>query len=332
MMNGKRWTALAVAIVLFVVSLGVQLTTTVTSGIMSSVEKLDFDLDALDEYVIEQGDWDRRIAVLHLEGVIMDSGLSPLLADTYDHQSFLNMIEQAATDSSVEAVLLHVDSPGGGVTESAAIHRKLVELQEVYGKPLYVSMGSMAASGGYYVSAPADKIFAEPSTITGSIGVIMENINYSKLAENYGVEFNTIKSGKHKDIMSPNRDMTKEEKDILQSMIDEMYEDFVDVIVAGRDMSEQEVKEIGDGRIYTGRQALDNGLVDEVGSFDDALATLQSDLGLENAEIFEYGYGLGFLSTFFQKIESAIPSQRADLEIVMNLLRQSDQPRAMYMY
>src|SRR5690625_7130395 len=94
--------------------------------------------------------------------------------------------------------------------------------------------------------------------------------------------------------MSPNRDMTKEEKDILQSMIDEMYEDFVDVIVAGRDMSEQEVKEIGDGRIYTGRQALDNGLVDEVGSFDDALATLQSDLGLENAEIFEYGYGLGF--------------------------------------
>ncbi|HLS66293.1 MAG TPA: signal peptide peptidase SppA [Pseudogracilibacillus sp.] len=332
MMNGKRWTALAVAIVLFVVSLGVQLTTTVTSGIMSSVEKLDFDLDALDEYVIEQGDWDRRIAVLHLEGVIMDSGLSPLLADTYDHQSFLNMIEQAATDSSVEAVLLHVDSPGGGVTESAAIHRKLVELQEVYGKPLYVSMGSMAASGGYYVSAPADKIFAEPSTITGSIGVIMENINYSKLAENYGVEFNTIKSGKHKDIMSPNRDMTKEEKDILQSMIDEMYEDFVDVIVAGRDMSEQEVKEIGDGRIYTGRQALDNGLVDEVGSFDDALATLQSDLGLENAEIFEYGYGLGFLSTFFQKIESAIPSQRADLEIVMNLLRQSDQPRAMYIY
>lgn len=329
MMNAKRWTALVVAIVLLIVSIGVRSITTVTSGFMSAMENFDLNFD---EFIIETGDWDRRIAVLHLDGIILDDSITTLLSDTYDHQSFIRMIDRAATDSSVEAVLLHVDSPGGGVTESAEIHRKLTELQEVYGKPFYVSMGGTAASGGYYVAAPADKIFAEPSTITGSIGVIMESINYSKLAEDFGIEFNTIKSGKHKDILSSNREMTDEEREILQEMIDEMYQDFVDVIVEGREMSEEEVRKIGDGRIYTGRQALENGLVDEVGSFEDALEALRDDYNLHDAEVFEYGFGLNFLSSFFIKAEQLLTTDRADLDIILKLIRQSDQPRAMYIY
>src|SRR5699024_9499864 len=129
-------------------------------------------------------------------------------------------------------------------------------------------MGGMAASGGYYVAAPADKIFAEATTLTGSIGVIMESVNYAELAENHGVKFNTFTSGKHKDIMSPSREMTEEEHDIMQSMIDEMYDEFVDVIVDGRGMDEQTVREVGDGRIYTGKQAKEVELIDDLGSLD----------------------------------------------------------------
>src|SRR5699024_7994229 len=153
-------------------------------------------------------------------------------------------------DETIEAVLLKVDSPGGGVYETAQIYKRLMEVKEL-DKPIYVSMGNMAASGGYYAAMPAEKIFATTSTITGSIGVIMESINYSELAEEYGVKFNTIKSGKHKDIMSASREMTDEEHDILQSMIDEMYGEFVDVVSEGRDMDEKTVRKLADGRIYT---------------------------------------------------------------------------------
>src|SRR5690625_1285100 len=265
-MNTKRWLAIVVAVVLLFVSIGFKFAMNVASGFFEAFA--DLDEHYFEEEVLVDGDLGKRIAVLNLEGVIQDIELSMFLSQGYDHKQFLKMIEHAGEDPTVEAIVLKVNSPGGAVGETAEIHRKLVELKETYDKPIYVSMGATAASGGYYVAAPSDKIFAEPSTITGSIGVIMESINYSELAEDYGVHFNTIKSGKHKDIMSPNREMTTEERDILQSMIDEMYNDFVQVIVDGRDMDEAKVREVGDGRVYTGRQAKEVGLIDEVGTFD----------------------------------------------------------------
>src|SRR5699024_8636680 len=146
-------------------------------------------------------------------------------------QHLLGSIERAATDSTVEAVLLRGNSPGGGGVESAERHRQLVELKEEYDKLLYVSMVNTAASGGYYVLAPADKIYADAAAFTGAIGVIMQSINCGEFAKKHGVEFDTITSGKHKEIMSPARDMTDEEEDILQEMVDEMYDDFIQVIV-----------------------------------------------------------------------------------------------------
>ncbi len=131
-----------------------------------------------------------------------------------------------------------MNSPGGGVVESAEIHDKILDIKKVK-KPVYVSMGSMAASGGYYISAPADKIYASPETMTGSLGVIMHGYNYEKLAKKYGVEFETIKSGPHKDIMSPTREMTGEEREILQNMINNSYDQFVKVIADGRGMTER---------------------------------------------------------------------------------------------
>src|SRR5690625_1378587 len=187
------------------------------------------------------------------------------------------MIEKAAEDTTIAGLIIRIDTPGGAVVETAQIHEALLELQNEYDKPFYVSMGNTAASGGYYVSAPANKIFAEAATLTGSIGVIMESINFAELAENYGIHFNTIKSGKHKDILSPSREMTSEEEAILQSMIDEMYDEFVQVIVDGRGMNESTVRELADGRVYTGKQAQENGLIDEVGSLKDAIEAMETE-------------------------------------------------------
>ncbi len=328
-MNTKRWLALVAAIVLLFVSIGFRFTMNIASGLLEGFAS--FDEYYFDEEILVEGDWDERIAVLNLNGVIMDQEQS-LFMEGYDHHQFLHMIDQASEDDSVKAIILNVNSPGGEVGATAQIHKKLVELKEEYSKPIYVSMGSTAASGGYYVAAPADKIFAEASTLTGSIGVIMESINYSELAENYGVHFNTIKSGKHKDIMSPSREMTKEEREILQSMIDEMYGDFVQVIVDGRGMSEAKVREVGDGRVYTGKQAKEVGLVDEVGNFDDALSAIQNDFSLEDAEVIQYGNNFGFLSGFGMQVKSLFQGNTSELEMVMSLLRQSDKPRAMYIY
>lgn len=328
-MNTKRWLALVAAIVLLFVSIGFRFTMNIASGLLEGFASLDEYYYS--EEVVVEGDWDERIAVLNLNGVIMDQELS-LFMEGYDHKQFLNMIDQASEDESVKAIILRVDSPGGEVGATAQIHEKLVELKENYSKPIYISMGSTAASGGYYVAAPADKIFAETSTLTGSIGVIMENINYSELAENYGVHFNTIKSGKHKDIMSPSREMTKEEREILQSIIDEMYDDFVQVIVDGRGMSEAKVREVGDGRIYTGRQAKEVGLVDELGDFDDALAAIQKDYNLEDAQVIQYGEDFGFLSGLGMQMKNVFQGNSSELELVMSLVRQSDKPRAMYIY
>ena len=273
-----------------------------------------------------------RVAVINLEGVIMEGEQSIFMADGYNHKNLLKMIRDAGEDPTVAGIILKINSPGGAVGPTAEIHRTIVEIQEEYEKPIYVSMGSMAASGGYYVAAPADKIFAEPATITGSIGVIMENVNFAGLAEKYGISFNTIKSGKHKDIMSSNRDMTEEEREILQSIVDEMFDEFVQVIVDGRNMDEATVRKLADGRIYTGKQAKEVNLVDEVGTFDDALAALKSDHDLEGAQVIQYTDSLGFFSNLGVTLQDFFQSDANEVDKIMTLLRYSDKPQAMYLY
>ena len=327
-MNTKRWLAIAAAAVLLFVSIGFQLVISAFNGFFD--EAFDFD-NLLNETVITEGDSFERIAVLSLDGVIQDTGATGFFGEDA-YQNFLERIDSAATDDTVEAIILKVNSPGGGVVESAQIHERLVMLKEDYEKPIYVSMGNTAASGGYYVAAPADKIYAQAATVTGSIGVIMQNINYSKLAEKHGVDFNTITSGKHKDIMSPAREMTNEEHDILQSMIDDMYDDFVKVIVDGRGMKDDEVRKLADGRIYTGKQAKEVNLIDEVGSFEDALSDLQETEDLEDAEVFEYGEKRAYLSGMSMKAKNMFMSEEAQLIELVTSLGQSNGPRAMYLY
>lgn len=331
-MNRRRWFALGIVVILLFVSIGFRFATSVASGVLTDLTPFTKE-DYIYEHVIDEGSMTSKIAVLNLDGVIQDLGTSSLLNPvSYNHQQFLNQIDKAAEDPFVDGIVLYVNSPGGGVVESAQIHERLSKLVAQYDKPFYVSMGGMAASGGYYVSAPAHKIFAEPATLTGSIGVIMQNLNFAKFAEKHGVEFNTITSGKHKDIMSPSREMTEEERIILQSMIDEMYGDFVDVIVEGRGMDEKTVRKLADGRVYTGKQAQEVGLVDEIGSLEDTIQAIKEDNNLTNAQVVRYSYEPSFFQMFGMNVVSMFKSDKSELVDIMTHLGYSDQPRALYLY
>jgi len=172
-------------------------------------------------------------------------------------------------DASIKAVVLRIDSPGGGVGPSQEIYEEIKKLAVV--KPVIVSMGSVAASGGYYIAAPAVKILANPGTITGSIGVIMEFTNVKELLDKIGLSNQVVKSGPHKDIGSPIRAMTDADRKILQSMIDDVYLQFITAVAEGRKLDLETVRHLADGRIYSGRQALEAGLVDQLGNLQDAI-------------------------------------------------------------
>src|SRR5699024_3031696 len=216
--------------------------------------------------------------------------------------------------------------------ESDEIHDKIVEIREEHNKPVYVSMGNTAASGGYYVSAPANKIVAHSATLTGSIEVIMQSYNFTELADKLGIDMNTIKSGEFKDIMSSTRKMTDEERDILQTMIDDMYADFVQVIVDGRDMSESKVRELGDGGVYTGQQAADNGIVDVLGALEDKTAMIRKDFEWPNAQVVKYQGGYAWESFLGGQVKSMFNNEDQNLMAIQDLLQQTDGPRAMYLY
>ncbi|MDE3839914.1 signal peptide peptidase SppA [Bacillus methanolicus] len=334
-MNGKRWAALGIAAGLFFVS--------VIINFLSAFAIKDFETSLKDlfpmndemflEEVIEEGDEFKKIAVLNVNGVIQDTGETMTLFESggYNHQAFMKQLDHVKEDKTVKAIIIRVNSPGGGVVESAEIHDKIVEIQKETKKPVYVSMGSMAASGGYYISAAADKIYASPETLTGSLGVIIQGVNYAGLAKKYGVDFVTIKSGPYKDIMSPTRKMTDEERKILQSMIENSYEGFVKVISEGRGIPVEEVKKIADGRIYDGRQAKNLNLIDGFGYFDDVVENLKKDHKLKGAQVISYSENLGFGSLFSMGARKLM-GEDMEMSGLMKLLSQPNSPRLMYLY
>ncbi|MDD2557810.1 MAG: signal peptide peptidase SppA [Desulfuromonadaceae bacterium] len=181
-------------------------------------------------------------------------------------------------NTKVKAVVLRVDSPGGGVGPSQEIYAAVKALKN---KPVIVSMGSVAASGGYYIAAPATHIFANPGTITGSIGVIMEFPDIAALLEKIGLHRRVIKSGTFKDIGSPVRDMTSEEQALLQGVIDDVYAQFVAAVAIGRDLEPAVVRKLADGRIFSGSQAKEAGLVDELGGLQVAIEYAARRVGID---------------------------------------------------
>ncbi|MBI4831570.1 MAG: signal peptide peptidase SppA [Candidatus Lindowbacteria bacterium] len=188
----------------------------------------------------------------------------------FDIEEPMKQLESYVENSSVKALVIRVDSPGGAVAPSQEMFEEMKKAK-VKGKKIVVSMGSVAASGGYYVACAADEIFANPGTITGSIGVIAEFPNIEGLMNKIGIRFDTIKSGKFKDTGSVFRPMTPEEQQLIQEMLMDVYEQFVEAVADSRKMSIEEVKKYADGRVFSGRQALEYGFVDALGTQNDAI-------------------------------------------------------------
>ncbi|WP_343799809.1 signal peptide peptidase SppA [Bacillus carboniphilus] len=334
-MNWKRWLAIGIAVVLFIGSSILNFATSVFFGESGSALEswLDEGDKEFEETVIEEGNTNQKIVVLKLEGVIQDTGSAGgiLQAEGYNHKKFMKQLEQVKNDNTVKGIILYVNSPGGGVMESAQIHDKIIEIQEETGKKIYVSMGATAASGGYYVSAPADKIFASPDTLTGSLGVIMQAWNFEGLADKYGVDLVTIKSGPFKDIMSPVREVTEEERDILESMVDNSYNQFVKVIAEGRNLSQSRVRELADGRIYDGWQAKDVQLIDEFGYLEDTIDHLKNDLKMKNAQVIEYSSSNSLKTLFEMRMQSWFSGDQ-EMTSLVRLMSEFQAPRLMYLY
>lgn len=249
-----------------------------------------------------------KIAVLPIQGVIGGSG-SVLSSGSVSAEDLKSQLKQARDDADVRAIVLEVNSPGGGVVESEEMHGAIAAFRREARKPVVVSMGDTAASGGYYIATAADRIVAYPMTITGSLGVIMSYMQYDEAAKKLGLQEVVIKSGKYKDMGSPTRDLTGDERSILQGIIDEAYSRFVQVIVEGRKLPEAKVRQLADGRIYSGRQALSLGLVDELGNLESATSAAAKLAKVADPTVVRYHRGTSLLQLL--SVRTAPPEPQA---------------------
>lgn len=210
-----------------------------------------------------------RIALIRVEGVILDS------------QTTVTDLKRFGENPSIKAIVIRIDSPGGGVVPSQEIYDAVQRVRNKNNKAVIASMGTVAASGGYYIASATDRIIANPGTLTGSIGVIMETANVEGLLKKIGVEGIVVKSGKFKDVGSPLRKMTDEEQALLQSVMDDVHKQFIDAVAEGRALEVSAVQALADGRIFTGRQAKEAKLVDELGNLEDAIQLAADLAGIE---------------------------------------------------
>ena len=224
------------------------------------------------------GNSDETIQKISIEGEI-----GAEMTNTYSRASIINQIKEAKSNSNVKAILLSVNTPGGGVYETAELYNELKNS----GKDVYVSMKKQATSGGYYVSMAAKKIFANTETTTGSLGVIMSYVSAQKFLNDHGIKQETIRSGEQKAVGGLTEDLPESTRKIYQEQNKEAYDRFVKAIAQGRSMSEDEVRKLADGRTYTGTQAVENKLIDKIGTEEDLINFIKEDKKLSNPKVIE---------------------------------------------
>ena len=219
------------------------------------------------------GGFGDKIAVVDLEGVIVDP------------KGVVQNLKRYADDDSVKAIILHVNTPGGGVAASQEIYREVKRIRDEKKKRIVAQIETVGASGGYYVASATDKIYADPGSIVGSIGVIAEWYNYGDLIKWAKMKDITLKAGEFKDTGSPTRDMTPAEREYLQGMIDNMHQQFIQAVADGRHLKVEDVKAIADGKVWTGQQALPMKLVDQLGDFQDAVNDTAKAVGIKGEPV-----------------------------------------------
>ena len=318
--NKKRWLAAGLALLVLLVSL-------FTEGKEAKIDENKIRKEAFDKFYqmdeeeIYGSNPLQKISVINVDGVI---------ANDANNDTIVDLLKDARKDPNVAGVIMHINSPGGSVYASEKIYKEIKKLQEE-NKPVYSVMQELAASGGYYISAPCDKIFASNETFTGSIGVIMQSYSLEGLFEKYGIKEQNITTGKMKDAGSPGKALDKEEKEYLQNLVDSAFSRFVKVVADGRDMSEADVRKLADGRVYDGSQALENGLVDKIGDLDDAYKDMAKEYNLSDPMLVEKSDVFSNFSKYFPGFKSFTDKPKSELQILQELMN-SESKKPLYLY
>lgn len=268
-----------------------------------------------------------HISVLNVVGTI-----SPDDGYTYNQQYLLDAIDDIANDRHNKGMLLYVDSPGGYVYDCDELYLKLLDYKYETGRPIYVSMGSYAASAAYYISCTADKIYANRNTLTGSIGVISgQHIDLSGFLKRYDITVTEIASGPNKTMGNYFEPMTEEQKAIMQGICNEYFDRFVNVIIKGRNLQESEVRTLADGRLYTANQAVDNGLIDGIATYEEALSIFARKLKVDpNATVYyTYEAPNNFINTLLEAKKELTTASSPELQLIEQL---SEHTRNGFMY
>jgi protease-4 len=249
-----------------------------------------------------------QVALIRVEGVITsDRGSAGLFGgSSAGAERIIDILEDFRKDDGVKSAVIRINSPGGSAAGSQEVYQEIQKVRKD-GKKITVSMGDVAASGGYYIASAADRIMADQATMTGSIGVIMHSSDMHELYNKIGIKFDTIKTGQFKDIGSNSRPMTPQEKQLLQNLVNDVFEQFIADVSAGRKLPVADIRKIADGRIFTGRQALKLKLVDKLGSLEDALDIAAKDAGIKgDYDVVEYDRQKGFWDVLMGGADSSL--------------------------
>ncbi len=263
------------------------------------------------------------IGVINIVGEIGASSSRFVSSGTYNHSMYMNYIDQMKESDLNQGILLYVDSPGGAVYQSDELYLKLMEYKRETNRPIWAYFASEACSGGYYIAMAADKIYANRNCWTGSIGVIVSLVNCKDLYDKLGIKEIDITSGENKAMGSSGLDLTEEQAEILQGLVDEAFDQFVDIVKEGRGLDEAVVRNLADGRIYSAKQAKENRLIDEIGSMEEEKRDFTSEIGCDpNIQFYAPVNEMGsFFSTIFGAVEDVLP--KSDIDFAADIVENS---------
>jgi len=298
----KRWMPVIIAIILGVflfISVMINLMQGMTLMLKNAGGAMGDESDEFPMFT-ETTSWgagDTKVVRIAIDGAIMRGGAPTLLGNTIDKvELVLEQVRAATVDEDVKAIILEVNSPGGGVTASDEIYQALQDFKsQQEGRKIVVYMKDLAASGGYYVAMAGDWLVAQPTSILGSIGVIMQSVNFHGFVEKHGISDTTIKSGENKDLMNPFQPVPEEQRELLQELIDAMYNRFSGLVAQGRSMDENKLKIFADGRVFDSDTALEHGFIDEIGYWQDVVEQTEKLLGQEEVHFVRYEKSVDFM-------------------------------------
>jgi protease-4 len=275
-----------------------------------------------------------KVAVVAVSGLLADEYRRGLLVEGENPVALLQEnLDRAAADRAVRAVVVRINSPGGTVTASDLMYSQIRSFRERTGKPVIAVLMDVAASGGYYVACACDHIIAHPTTVTGSIGVMMQTFSLAGTMQKLGIRADAIKSGPYKDAGSPLRDLKKAEREVFQNLIDEFYGRFLHVVASGRpDLSAERIRELADGRVYSGEQACELGLVDQIGTIGDAVTAACERADIAEARVVRYHRPDAWRPNVYANVPSDVPTTINLVSLQLGDWPACCEPRFLYLW